>query len=141
MLTAFCQRELVERARDAGAMAYLVKPFPGRPGAAIEMAVAGYAEMTALEAEVADLEERLETRKLVERAKGAPPEEPYGLTEPEAFRWIQKAVDGPPAEHARGGRDRAHERPTAGRLTSTAVCCQGAACWNVPPTRSWSSGA
>ena len=71
MLTAFSQRELVERARDAGAMAYLVKPFSKADLVpAIEMAMARFDELTALEAEVADLQERLETRKLVDRAKG-----------------------------------------------------------------------
>jgi response regulator NasT len=91
MLTAFSQRELVERARDAGAMAYVVKPF-GRADLvpAIELAVARYAETKALESEVADLQERFETRKLVDRAKGLLNEK-MGLSEPEAFRWIQKA--------------------------------------------------
>ena len=92
ILTAFSQRELVERARDAGAMAYVVKPF-GRADLvpAIEMAISRYAEMTALEAEVADLADRLATRKLLDRAKGRLQEQ-YGLTEPEAFRWLQKAA-------------------------------------------------
>jgi response regulator NasT len=90
MLTAFSQRELVERARDAGAMAYLVKPFQKSDLIpAIEMAVSRYAELQALEAEVADLHERFETRKLVDRAKGVLQAE-HGLTEPDAFRWIQK---------------------------------------------------
>jgi len=90
MLTAFSQRELVERARDAGAMAYLVKPFQkGDLTPAIEMAVARYAELSALEAEVADLGDRLETRKLVDRAK-AVLQNSHGLTEAGAFRWIQK---------------------------------------------------
>jgi response regulator NasT len=91
MLTAFSQRDLVERARDAGAMAYLVKPFkPADLVPAVELAVSRFAEITALEAEVADLGDRLETRKLVERAKAALHER-HGLSEPEAFRWIQKA--------------------------------------------------
>jgi AmiR/NasT family two-component response regulator len=91
ILTAFSQRDLVERARDAGAMAYLVKPFTKADLVpAIEMAVSRYAEITQLEAEVAELAERLETRKLVERAKGVL-QTRYGLTEPEAFRWLQKA--------------------------------------------------
>ena len=90
MLTAFSQRELVERARDAGAMAYLVKPFQKSDLIpAIEMAVSRYAEVRALESEVADLQERFETRKLVDRAKGLLQAE-HGFTEPEAFRWIQK---------------------------------------------------
>jgi AmiR/NasT family two-component response regulator len=92
ILTAFSQRELVERARDAGAMAYLVKPFTSvdlLP--ATEMAISRYAELTALETEVSDLNERLETRKLIERAKGLL-QATHGLTEPEAFRWIQRAA-------------------------------------------------
>jgi AmiR/NasT family two-component response regulator len=91
MLTAFSQRELVERARDAGAMAYLVKPFGASDLVpAIEMAVTRYAERVALEDEVADLTDRLETRKLVDRAKSVLQAE-HGLTEAQAFRWIQKA--------------------------------------------------
>ncbi|GAA4905557.1 response regulator NasT [Streptomonospora salina] len=90
ILTAFSQRELVERARDAGAMAYLVKPFNKADlTPAIEMAVSRYAELSALEAEVSGLQERLDTRKLVERAKGLL-QSRHGLSEPEAFRWIQK---------------------------------------------------
>jgi response regulator NasT len=90
MLTAFSQRELVERARDAGAMAYLVKPFTKSDLVpAIEMAVSRFQELRALEAEVADLSVRLETRKLVDRAKSVL-QTKYGLTEPAAFRWIQK---------------------------------------------------
>lgn len=90
ILTAFSQRDLVERAREAGAMAYLVKPF-GKSDLvpAIEMAASRYTEITSLEAEVADLNERLETRKLVERAKGIL-QTAFQMTEPEAFRWIQK---------------------------------------------------
>jgi len=91
MLTAFSQRELVERARDAGAMAYLVKPFTRADLVpAIELAVSRHEEMTALEKEVESLTERLETRKLVERAKGVL-QQRLGLTEPQAFRFIQKA--------------------------------------------------
>ncbi|WP_197353185.1 ANTAR domain-containing response regulator [Streptomyces bathyalis] len=90
MLTAFSQRELVERARDAGAMAYLVKPFSKSDVVpAIEMAVSRFTEMRTLEKEVADLSQRLETRKLVDRAKSVLQTQ-YGLTEPAAFRWIQK---------------------------------------------------
>jgi response regulator NasT len=92
MLTAFSQRELVERARDAGAMAYLVKPFTqGDLVPAIELAVTRYAEITTLESEIADLNDRLETRKLVERAKSVL-QTRYGLTEPDAFRWMQRAA-------------------------------------------------
>lgn len=89
LLTAFSQRELVERARDAGAMAYLVKPF-GKADLfpAIEMAMSRHAELVALEAEVGDLHDRLQTRKLVERAKSVLQSE-QGMTEPAAFRWIQ----------------------------------------------------
>lgn len=90
MLTAFSQRELVERARDAGAMAYLVKPFSKSDVVpAIEMAVSRFTELKTLELEVADLSQRLETRKLVDRAKSILQTQ-YGLTEPAAFRWIQK---------------------------------------------------
>ena len=92
ILTAFSQRELVERARDAGAMAYLVKPFSKSDLVpAIEMAVSRFAEVDALEREVADLNERLETRKAVDRAKGVLQKE-LGISEPEAFRWIQKTA-------------------------------------------------
>lgn len=90
MLTAFSQRDLVERARDAGAMAYLVKPFSKADLIpAIEMAVSRYAEITGLEQEVADLGERFESRKVVERAKGVL-QSRFAMTEPESFRWIQK---------------------------------------------------
>ncbi|HEU4362301.1 MAG TPA: ANTAR domain-containing response regulator [Mycobacterium sp.] len=92
VLTAFSQRDLVERARDAGAMAYLVKPFSITDLVpAIELAICRFSEITALEAEVATLTDRLETRKLIERAKGLL-QEKHGLTEPEAFKWIQRAA-------------------------------------------------
>ena len=92
ILTAFSQRDLVERARDAGAMAYLVKPFNKNDLVpAIEMAVSRFAELQLLEAEVADLTERLETRKLVDRAKGVLQQQ-LDLSEPESFRWIQKTA-------------------------------------------------
>ncbi len=92
ILTAFSQRELVERARDAGAMAYLVKPFSASDLVpAIEMAMSRFAELSQLEAEVGDLTERLETRKLVDRAKGVLQKD-LGLAEPDAFRWIQKTA-------------------------------------------------
>ena len=92
ILTAFSQRDLVERARDAGAMAYLVKPFAKRDLVpAVELAVSRFAEVRALEAEVAGLTDRLETRKTVERAKGVLMTE-QGLSEPEAFRWIQRTA-------------------------------------------------
>ncbi|MFD0562507.1 ANTAR domain-containing response regulator [Kitasatospora saccharophila] len=90
MLTAFSQRELVDRARDAGAMAYIVKPFSKSDLVpAIEMAVSRYTEMRTLEQEIADLSQRLETRKLVDRAKSVL-QTKFGLNEPAAFRWIQK---------------------------------------------------
>jgi response regulator NasT len=92
ILTAFSQRDLVERARDAGAMAYLVKPFTKNDLVpAVEMAVSRFAEVQALAAEVADLTEQLETRKLVDRAKGVLQKQ-LSLSEPEAFRWIQKTA-------------------------------------------------
>jgi response regulator NasT len=92
ILTAFSQRDLVERARDAGAMAYLVKPFDqGDLVPAIEMAVSRFTELRQLESEVEDLTERLETRKLVDRAKGVL-QQSLGLSEPDAFRWIQKTA-------------------------------------------------
>ncbi len=92
MLTAFSQRELVERARDAGAMAYLVKPFSRSDLVpAIEMAVSRFAEVRALEDEVAGLAERLETRKVMDRAKGILQSD-LGLSEGDAFRWIQKTA-------------------------------------------------
>jgi response regulator NasT len=91
LLTAFSQKELVERASEAGAMAYVVKPFtPNDLLPAIEIAWTRHQQLTALEAEVQDLTERFETRKLVDRAKGLLNEK-MNLTEPEAFRWIQKA--------------------------------------------------
>jgi response regulator NasT len=92
MLTAFSQRDLVERARAAGAMAYVVKPFSKADLVpAIEVAMSRGAEIAALEAEVADLGERLETRKVVERAK-AMLQERLGLSEADAFRQIQKVA-------------------------------------------------
>jgi len=92
ILTAFSQRELVERARDAGAMAYLVKPFSINDLIpAIEVAVSRFDEITQLEQEVATLADRLETRKLIERAKGLL-QTKQNMTEPEAFKWIQRAA-------------------------------------------------
>jgi response regulator NasT len=92
MLTAFSQRDLVERARDAGAMAYLVKPFNITDLVpAIELAVSRFQELAQLEREVAGLTDRLETRKAVDRAKGIL-QEGLTLSEPEAFRWIQKTA-------------------------------------------------
>nr|WP_245570035.1 response regulator [Acidipropionibacterium thoenii] len=115
MLTAFSQRDLIERAKEAGAMAYVVKPFDASDVVpAIEIALARFAEIRAVEDEVSDLEERLESRKVVDQAKGIL-QSSLGLTEPEAFRWIQKtAMDlrKPMREVAQGviahdgGRDR-----------------------------------
>jgi response regulator NasT len=91
LLTAFSQQELVMRAAEVGAMAFLVKPFtPQDLIPAIEIALSRHQQLVALETEVSDLAERLEIRKLVERAKGVLSQK-MKLTEPEAFRWIQKA--------------------------------------------------
>jgi response regulator NasT len=92
MLTAFSQRELVERARDAGVMAYVVKPFSiSDLVPAIEIAISRHHQMKSLEDEVADLYERLETRKIIDRAKGILMKA-MGLSEPESFSWIQKTA-------------------------------------------------
>src|ERR1700722_7963940 len=92
VLTAFSQRDLVEKARDAGAMAYLVKPFTiSDLIPAIEVALSRFNEVRALEREVESLSDRLETRKLVERAKGLL-QANQGMTEPQAFKWIQRAA-------------------------------------------------
>ncbi|MCG7632312.1 response regulator [Gordonia McavH-238-E] len=92
MLTAFSQRDFIDKARDAGAMAYLVKPFTKADLVpAIEVAVSRYQELEQLEREVATMNERLETRKLVERAKGLLMEK-QALSEPDAFKWIQRAA-------------------------------------------------
>ena len=92
MLTAFSQRDLVERARDAGVMAYVVKPFSiSDLIPAIEIAISRHAQMKSLETEVADLYERLETRKLMDRAKGILMKA-MNLSEPESFAWIQKTA-------------------------------------------------
>ena len=92
MLTAFSQKELIDRARDAGVMAYVVKPFTIADLApAIEIAISRHRQMRALAEEVADLHERLETRKVIDRAKGILMQA-LNLSEPEAFSWIQKAA-------------------------------------------------
>ena len=92
MLTAFSQKDLVERARDAGAMAYVVKPFTINDLVpAIEISISRHRQMKSLEAEVADLHERLETRKIIDRAKGILMKA-LNLSEPEAFAWIQRAA-------------------------------------------------
>ncbi len=91
LLTAFSQKDLVEQASEAGALAYVVKPFtPNDLLPAIEIALSRHSQIRALEDEVADLAERFETRKLIDRAKGILNEK-MGLSEPKAFRWIQKA--------------------------------------------------
>lgn len=96
LLTAFSQKELVEQAADAGAMAYVVKPFtPTDLIPAVEIALSRHAQVTQLEEEVSDLIDRLETRKLVDRAKGMLIAKGLVKDEPEAFRWIQKtSMDG-----------------------------------------------
>ena len=92
MLTAFSQRDLVERARDAGVMAYVVKPFSiSDLVPAIEIAISRHTQMKSLESEVADLYERLETRKIIDRAKGILMKA-MNLSEPESFAWIQKTA-------------------------------------------------
>jgi response regulator NasT len=92
MLTAFSQRDLVERARDAGVMAYVVKPFSiSDLVPAIEIAISRHTQMKSLETEVADLYERLETRKIIDRAKGILMKA-MNLSEPESFAWIQKTA-------------------------------------------------
>ena len=92
MLTAFSQKDLVERARDAGAMAYVVKPFTINDLVpAIEISISRHKQMKSLEAEVADLHDRLETRKVIDRAKGILMKA-LNLSEPEAFSWIQRAA-------------------------------------------------
>jgi response regulator NasT len=92
MLTAFSQRELVDRARDAGVMAYVVKPFTiSDLVPAIEIAISRHSQMRSLADEVADLHDRLETRKVIDRAKGILMKA-LNLTEPEAFSWIQRAA-------------------------------------------------
>ena len=92
MLTAFSQRDLVERAREAGAMAYVVKPFGASDVVpAIEIAMGRFQEIKAIEDELVSLEERLESRKVIDQAKGILQQD-LGLTEPEAFRWIQKTA-------------------------------------------------
>jgi AmiR/NasT family two-component response regulator len=91
LLTAFSQKELVERAAEAGAMAFVVKPFtPEDLLPAIEIALSRHTQLIALENEISDMGERLETRKIIERAKGILSEK-MALSEPDAFRWIQKA--------------------------------------------------
>jgi response regulator NasT len=92
LLTAFSQKELVERATEAGAMAYVVKPFsPSDLLPAIEIALSRHAQIGVLEEEISDLKERLETRKLVDRAKGLLISKNLVKNEPDAFRWIQKS--------------------------------------------------
>ena len=92
MLTAFSQRDLVEKAREAGAMAYVIKPFDSSDVVpAIEIAQARFSEIVALDEEVGTLEDRLASRKAVDQAKGIL-QDTLGMSEPEAFRWIQKTA-------------------------------------------------
>ena len=92
ILTAFSQRDLIEQARDSGALAYLVKPFQrSELIPAIEVALGRFTEIRALAHEVQSLEDQMETRKVVDRAKGRLQTD-KGMSEPEAFRWIQKAA-------------------------------------------------
>ncbi len=92
ILTAFSQRDLVERAREAGVMSYLVKPFQKKDLLpALEMAVSRFGELVALEREVTDLSARLAARTTIDRAKGVLQSE-HGLSEPQAFRWIQRTA-------------------------------------------------
>ena len=92
MLTAFSQKELVERARDTGVMAYVVKPFTiNELLPAIEISISRYRQMKSLEIEIADLYERLETRKVIDRAKGILMKA-FNMSEPDAFSWIQKTA-------------------------------------------------
>jgi len=92
LLTAFSQKELVERAAEAGAMAYVVKPFsPSDLLPAVEVALSRHAQLTALETDITDLQERLETRKLIDQAKGLLIAKNLVKDEPDAFRWIQKS--------------------------------------------------
>ncbi|MBU3645593.1 MAG: response regulator [Candidatus Nanopelagicaceae bacterium] len=92
MLTAFSQKDLIDRANDAGAMAYVVKPFTINDLLpAIEISISRHRQMKSLEAEVADLYDRLETRKVIDRAKGILMKA-LNLSEPEAFSWIQRAA-------------------------------------------------
>jgi AmiR/NasT family two-component response regulator len=120
VLTAFSQRELVERARDAGAMAYLVKPFSKNDLVpAIEVARARFSEMTALDGEVRTLEERLETRKVVEKAKGLLMAE-QGITEAEAFRWLQRTAMNQRTSMRGLAQSIVDARAAAGALTDSA---------------------
>jgi two-component system, response regulator PdtaR len=120
VLTAFSQRELVERARDAGAMAYLVKPFSKNDLVpAIEVARARFSEMTALDGEVRTLEERLETRKVVEKAKGLLMAE-QGITEAEAFRWIPRTAMNQRTSMRGLAQSIVDARAAAGALTDSA---------------------
>lgn len=92
ILTAFSQRDLVERARDAGAMAYLTKPFTIEDlMPAIELAVSRFQEIKQLDAEVSDLQDQLKARKLIEKAKGILMKN-LNISEPDAFKWMQKTA-------------------------------------------------
>jgi AmiR/NasT family two-component response regulator len=142
ILTAFSQRDLVQRASSAGAMAYLVKPFTKADLIpAIEIAVSRFAEFDALQTEVGDLRQRLEMRKLLDRAKGVL-QASRGISEPEAFRWIQKTsmdrrmtmralaqeiID----EHQRGANSASHLR----RRPDPSSFGQASGARSLPPRR------
>ena len=128
MVTAFSQRELVEQARDAGALAYLVKPFQKSDLIpAIEVALGRFAELTALERDVEDLQSRLEARKTIDRAKGRLMDD-HSMAEQDAWRFLQTAGDGQPGEDRRdrpaGRRRRAHAIAIGGRPARTIGVCR-----------------
>ena len=128
ILTAFSQRDLIEQARDAGAMAYLVKPFQKKDLLpAIEMATSRFGEIKALEAEVTDLQGRLDARKVIERAKGMLQAD-QGMTEPEAFRWIQRS-----AMDQRTSMKAVAELVVAAQLARDAAAAAAAAAAPAPP--------
>jgi two-component system, response regulator PdtaR len=135
ILTAFSQRELVERARDAGAMAYLVKPFTKADLVpAIEIAVSRFQEISALGDEIGTLRERLEVRKILDRAKGRLQAE-RGLSEPEAFRWIQKT-----SMNRRVSMRAVAEAALAGDLPERAPATGGAAAADASGTATSDTG-
>lgn len=130
ILTAFSQRDLIEQARDAGAMAYLVKPFQKKDLLpAIEMATSRFGEIRALESEVSDLQGRLEARKVIERAKGILQAD-QNMSEPEAFRWIQRA-----AMDQRTSMRAVAELVIAAHLARQEAAAAAAAATPAPPAR------
>jgi two-component system, response regulator PdtaR len=117
ILTAFSQRDLIDQAREAGALAYLVKPFQkSELLPAIEIALGRFTEMKALEQEVKTLEEQLETRRLVDKAKGILMDE-LGMREHEAFTWIQRTAM----------RERVHMKEIARRIINDGLRPEGTA--------------